>query len=165
MTPKEFKNARQSLGLSQSKMSHQLEVSFQTVQAWEQGRNPINKVVELAIKTLLKEIKMIVVKEDDGWYQYVRTGIRHPKDNEVVEFRVRKHVSGGFVVLCPDLKNPDLDHEIACEPSNPRAQELIDQANLLQLGKSARYEVINYYSGNDDLFPDDDYWEEKAYLT
>jgi len=42
-----------------------------------------------------------------------------------------------------------LDHEIACEPSDPRAQELIDQVNLLQLGKSARYEVINYYSGND----------------
>jgi len=129
------------------------------------GMNPISRVVELAIKTRLKEIKMIVVKEDNGWYQYVRTGIRHPKDNEVVEFRVRKHVSAGFVVLCPDLKNPDLDHEIACEPSDPRAQELIDQVNLLQLGKSARYEVLNYYSGDDDLFPDDEYWEEKAYLT
>ena len=54
MTPKEFKNARQALGLSQSKMSHQLEVSFQTVQAWEQGRNPINKVVEMAVSHLLK---------------------------------------------------------------------------------------------------------------
>ena len=54
MTPKEFKKARQVLGLSQSKMSHQLEVSFQTVQAWEQGRNPINKVVEMAVFHLLK---------------------------------------------------------------------------------------------------------------
>ena len=54
MTPKEFKKARQALGLSQSKMSHQLEVSFQTVQAWEQGRNPINKVVEMAVSHLLK---------------------------------------------------------------------------------------------------------------
>ena len=53
MTPQEFKNARQALGLSQSKMSHQLEVSFQTVQAWEQGRNPINNVVEMAVLHLL----------------------------------------------------------------------------------------------------------------
>ena len=54
MTPQEFKNARQVLGLSQSKMSHRLGVSFQTVQAWEQGRNPINKVVEMAVSHLLK---------------------------------------------------------------------------------------------------------------
>ena len=53
MTPEEFKQARKVLGLSQSKMSHKLEVSFQTVQAWEQGRNPISKVVEMAVLHLL----------------------------------------------------------------------------------------------------------------
>ena len=54
MTPDEFKQARKVLGLSQSKMAHQLEVSYQTIQAWEQGkfiyqRNPISKVVEMAV--------------------------------------------------------------------------------------------------------------------
>ena len=53
MTPDEFKQARKVLGLSQSKMAHQLEVSYQTIQAWEQGRNPISKVVEMAVLHLL----------------------------------------------------------------------------------------------------------------
>jgi DNA-binding transcriptional regulator YiaG len=53
MTPDEFKQARKVLGLSQSKMAHQLAVSYQTIQAWEQGRNPISKVVEMAVLHLL----------------------------------------------------------------------------------------------------------------
>ena len=53
MTPDEFKQARKVLGLSQSKMAHQLEVSYQTIQAWEQGRNAISKVVEMAVLHLL----------------------------------------------------------------------------------------------------------------
>ena len=53
MTPDEFKQARESPGPSQSKMAHQLEVSYQTIQAWEQGRNPISKVVEMAVLHLL----------------------------------------------------------------------------------------------------------------
>ena len=57
MTPDEFKQARKVLGLSQSKMAHQLEVSYQTIQAWEQGRNPISRVVELAVQTLIRESK------------------------------------------------------------------------------------------------------------
>ena len=53
MTPDEFKQAREVLGLSQSKMAQQLDVSYQTIQAWEQGRIPINKVVEMAVLHLL----------------------------------------------------------------------------------------------------------------
>ena len=53
MTPDEFKQARGVLGLSQMKMANALEVSYQTIQAWEQGRNPINKVVEMAVLHLL----------------------------------------------------------------------------------------------------------------
>jgi len=54
MTREEFKHARQVLGLSQSKMAVQLGVAFQTVRAWEQGRNPISRVVEMAVFHLLK---------------------------------------------------------------------------------------------------------------
>tara|TARA_R100000808_G_scaffold22281_1_gene48407 strand:- start:336 stop:539 length:204 start_codon:yes stop_codon:yes gene_type:complete len=53
MTPNEFKHARQVLGLSQSKLANHLDVSYQTIQAWEQGRNPISKVVEMAVLHLL----------------------------------------------------------------------------------------------------------------
>tara|TARA_R110002020_G_scaffold245223_3_gene458891 strand:+ start:12800 stop:13009 length:210 start_codon:yes stop_codon:yes gene_type:complete len=53
MTPNEFKQARSVLGLSQTKMASKLDVSYQTIQAWEQGRNPISKVVEMAVLHLL----------------------------------------------------------------------------------------------------------------
>lgn len=46
MTAVEFKAQRQALKLSQAAMGDALGVSVRTVQAWEQGQNPIPVWVE-----------------------------------------------------------------------------------------------------------------------
>lgn len=46
MTPAEFKATRRALRLSQQAMGDALGVSVRTVQAWEQGQNPIPVWVE-----------------------------------------------------------------------------------------------------------------------
>jgi DNA-binding transcriptional regulator YiaG len=53
MTSDEFKQARSVLGFTQRILADHLHVSIQTIQSWEQGRNPINKVVEMAVLHLL----------------------------------------------------------------------------------------------------------------
>ena len=57
MTPESFQKARQVLGFTQTKMASELGVSMQTIQAWEQGRNPIASPIELAVMHLLNQYK------------------------------------------------------------------------------------------------------------
>ena len=53
MTPKEFREARHSLGLSQAKIAGELGVNVRTIKRWEAGDTNIPKTVELAIRTLI----------------------------------------------------------------------------------------------------------------
>ena len=57
MTPESFQKARQVLGFTQTKMASELGVSMQTIQAWEQGRNPIARPIELAVMHHLNQYK------------------------------------------------------------------------------------------------------------
>ena len=57
MTPESFQKARQVLGFTQTKMASELGVSMQTIQAWEQGRNPIARPIEMAVMRLLNQYK------------------------------------------------------------------------------------------------------------
>ena len=57
MTPESFQKARQLLGFTQTKMASELGVSMQTIQAWEQGRNPIARPLELAVLHLCNQYK------------------------------------------------------------------------------------------------------------
>lgn len=53
MTGEQFKTWRNNLGLSQEGAAEALELSPNTIQAYETGELPIPKVVELACKALM----------------------------------------------------------------------------------------------------------------
>ena len=55
MTPESFQKTRQMLGFTQTRMASELGVSMQTIQAWEQGRNPIARPIELAVLHLCNQ--------------------------------------------------------------------------------------------------------------
>ena len=52
MTPQEFREWRRSHGWSQAAAAKRLGVVLQTVKFWEQGRNPISRLVALACNAL-----------------------------------------------------------------------------------------------------------------
>lgn len=54
MTGKEFEVWRSNLGLSQKGAAESLDLSLNTIQAYESGELPIPKVVELACKALME---------------------------------------------------------------------------------------------------------------
>ncbi len=53
MTPAEFKQARQSLGLTQQGLADKLGIKLAKLRNWEQGRNSISDEGCTAIKWLL----------------------------------------------------------------------------------------------------------------
>ena len=52
MTPQEFRDWRRSHGWTQAKAAERLGMKLQTVKFWEQGRNPISRLVKLACTAL-----------------------------------------------------------------------------------------------------------------
>jgi len=51
----EFKRCREKLGyVTQGEMAKALGVDVSTVSKWESGENPISKVVEIAVRALVK---------------------------------------------------------------------------------------------------------------
>ena len=54
---KELKNRREAAGLTQAKLAEILEISLQTIKAWETNRNPINKLTSIALNAVLKEVE------------------------------------------------------------------------------------------------------------
>lgn len=54
MTSKEFEVWRSNLGLSQEGAAEALDLSLNTIQAYEYGELPIPKIVELACKALME---------------------------------------------------------------------------------------------------------------
>jgi len=57
MTSEEFRTWRERLRLTQTEIAKLLEVTETTVYRWENGRAPISKAVELALKQIESEMK------------------------------------------------------------------------------------------------------------
>jgi len=51
----EFIKIREKLGWNQKEMAKALGVHVSTVNKWESGENPIKKIVEIAVRTVIKE--------------------------------------------------------------------------------------------------------------
>ena len=57
LTPKEIKDLRRKLGLSQKAFAKQLGVSLRTVQRWERGESKPSKMALFHLALLLKEVE------------------------------------------------------------------------------------------------------------
>jgi DNA-binding XRE family transcriptional regulator len=57
MTPALFKALRARLGLTQAELAEKLGVERNTVNRWEMGLLPIQKITELAVKYLELDLK------------------------------------------------------------------------------------------------------------
>ncbi len=57
MTPDEFKQARKTIGLTQTSMAKRLGQSTSMIQSMESGRRHIGLTVDLAVKYLLDQVK------------------------------------------------------------------------------------------------------------
>jgi DNA-binding transcriptional regulator YiaG len=57
MKGKEFKYLRRSLGLSQSQLSKELDVTIRSITRWETDVNPIPKMAALALRYLASETR------------------------------------------------------------------------------------------------------------
>ncbi len=88
MTSEEMKAYRAKKGWSQARLAKELEASIHAVQAWEQGKNPIPKLIEkhllastefsLPIELIL-EINRVAKEEDlsfeEALFKLLREGI------------------------------------------------------------------------------------------
>jgi len=72
MNPFNLKSQRKASGYSQAALADALGVSRCTVNRWEAGKQPIPKMVQVAIKCLQNNQQNEVVKMKDG---YVVLGI------------------------------------------------------------------------------------------
>ncbi len=55
MTPEEFRELRQRLGLSQEKMARRLDVGLNSVQRWEGGTRKISGPVAILMRMLVAQ--------------------------------------------------------------------------------------------------------------
>ena len=53
MTQEQFKEARQSLGLTQEQLANEIGASLASVRNWEQGRCKVNRVAAKQIQRML----------------------------------------------------------------------------------------------------------------
>ncbi|MCH7913292.1 MAG: helix-turn-helix domain-containing protein [Deltaproteobacteria bacterium] len=57
MTKGEFRKLRESIGYSQARLSIEMDVTIRTISRWENGEVKTPKVVEIAIKALVRDAK------------------------------------------------------------------------------------------------------------
>lgn len=57
MSPKQFRDLREAMGLSQERLSKLIDVSARGVRRWENGEVPIPKIAELALRYLAEKEK------------------------------------------------------------------------------------------------------------
>jgi DNA-binding XRE family transcriptional regulator len=57
MDMQELKTKRSSVKLSQAKLAELLNISVETIKSWEQGKNPISKITEIAINKTISQIE------------------------------------------------------------------------------------------------------------
>ena len=63
MTPTQFKNHRQMLGITQTQMGELLALSKRQVQNYEDGTHPVPALVVHRLKTLTKkELRLLLTK-------------------------------------------------------------------------------------------------------
>ena|GEM_PF-1534299 len=55
VTKDEFKKLRESIGYTQAKLSEEMEITIRTITRWENGEVEIPKVVELALRSIVKK--------------------------------------------------------------------------------------------------------------
>jgi DNA-binding transcriptional regulator YiaG len=55
MTPEEIREARQALGLTQTKFGEMLHATLKTVQDWEYGRRKMQKVTQELLRRKMEE--------------------------------------------------------------------------------------------------------------
>ena len=88
MSSEELKAFRRKKGWSQARLAKELEVSIHTVQAWEQGKNPIPKLIEKHLLSqlgvsipieLILDINQVAKDEnitfDEALFKVIREGI------------------------------------------------------------------------------------------
>lgn len=88
MTSDELKEYRRSRNWSQATLAAELEVSIHAVQAWEQGKNPIPKVVEKhllsqtevnipldLIMAINEKARELNIGFDDALFEVIRAGL------------------------------------------------------------------------------------------
>lgn len=59
MKPDELKKRRETIGLTQSQLAHQLGVDMMTVSRWERGVHTIPKHIELAVELIEQRQKKL----------------------------------------------------------------------------------------------------------
>jgi len=57
VTKGEFKKLRESIGYSQARLSKEMDVTIRTISRWETGEIKIPKVVEIAIRAIVRDVK------------------------------------------------------------------------------------------------------------
>ena len=88
MSSEELKAFRRKKGWSHARLAKELEVSIHTVQAWEQGKNPIPKLIEKHLLSqmevsipieLILDINQVAKDEnitfDEALFKVIREGI------------------------------------------------------------------------------------------
>ena len=55
VTKDEFKKLRESIGYTQAKLSEEMGITIRTITRWENGEIEIPKVVELALRSIVKK--------------------------------------------------------------------------------------------------------------
>jgi len=57
VTKGEFKKLRESIGYSQARLSIEMDITIRTITRWENGEVRIPRVVEIAIRAIVKGTK------------------------------------------------------------------------------------------------------------
>jgi len=57
VTKSEFKKLRESIGYSQARLSKEMDVTIRTITRWENGVVRISRVVEIAIRAIVRGAK------------------------------------------------------------------------------------------------------------
>ena len=57
VTKDEFKKFRESIGYTQARLSKEMDVTIRTITRWENGEVRIPRVVEIAIRAIVRDAK------------------------------------------------------------------------------------------------------------
>ena len=64
--PNSVKHLRQSLGMSQEELAHALNVSYVTINRWENGKTEPNKMAKMVFYTFCEQRGVSIQEDRDG---------------------------------------------------------------------------------------------------